>query len=225
MTATAYSLGDSAVVVRVAQNFEENSDAALDAVLQTAEQLKAAEIPSVVDIVPAYTTVAVFFDSPQIGMEERVLAAIGTRRNRQRRTWRTVTIPLCYEGEFAIDLADVARNAGLRPEEVIRRHSSAVYRVACVGFAPGFPYLAGLPRALATPRRSTPRTRVPAGSVGIGGWQTGIYPQESPGGWNVIGRTPLRMFDAKRNPAALLHAGDNVRFRRIGAREFSDLQQ
>jgi inhibitor of KinA len=102
----------------------------------------------------------------------------------------------------------------------VQRHSSAMYRVTSVGFTPGFPYLSGLPAALATPRRSSPRKEIPAGAVGIGGTQTGIYPRKSPGGWNIIGRTPLSLFEVKREPPALLRAGDRVRFRRITREEF-----
>jgi inhibitor of KinA len=130
---------------------------------------------------------------------------------------------VCYEGEFAPDLAEVAHHAGLSPDEVAQRHAAAAYRVGCVGFMPGFPYLTGLPPELATPRRAIPRREVAAGSVAIGGSQTGIYPSVSPGGWNVIGRTPLRLFDVTRQPPALLRAGDAVRFRAISRTEFESL--
>ncbi|HEU5314150.1 MAG TPA: 5-oxoprolinase subunit PxpB, partial [Candidatus Udaeobacter sp.] len=108
---------------------------------------------------------------------------------------------------------------------VIRLHSAAEYRVACIGFVPGFPFLAGLPKKLATPRRDVPRKQIPPGSVGIGGAQTGVYPLCSPGGWNLIGRTPLRLFDPEKNPPALLRAGDRVRFRSITRDEFETLTQ
>jgi len=114
----------------------------------------------------------------------------------------------------------VAEQARLSPDEVVRRHANAGYRVSCVGFTPGFPYLTGLPPELSTPRRASPRKEVPAGAVAIGGTQTGIYPRKSPGGWHIIGRTPLRLFDVARNPAALFQAGDRVRFRKISRREF-----
>ena len=136
---------------------------------------------------------------------------------------RAIEVPVCYENEFAPDLGDVAQHAGLSEEEVVRRHSSARYRVNCVGFTPGFPYLSGLPAELATPRRASPRTEIPAGSVAIGGAQTGIYPSKSPGGWNVIGRTPLRLFDHRNEPPAMLRAGDSVRFRQISREEFEQL--
>jgi inhibitor of KinA len=133
---------------------------------------------------------------------------------------RLIEVPVCYDAEFAPDLETVAQHCGLAPNEVVARHAAARYGVRCVGFTPGFPFLGGLPSQLATPRRKSPRTAVPAGSVAIGGPQTGIYPLRSPGGWNIIGRTPLRLFDVTREPAALLRAGDRVRFVSIGREEF-----
>ncbi len=125
---------------------------------------------------------------------------------------RTVEIPVVYGGESGPDLEDVARYAGMAPERVVELHASAQYLVYFLGFSPGFPYLGGLPAALAVPRLEAPRTRVPAGSVAIGGGQTGIYPVESPGGWRIIGRTPLLMFDSRQDPPALLAMGDRLRF-------------
>jgi inhibitor of KinA len=143
--------------------------------------------------------------------------------NETEGTAPVIEIPVCYDGEFAPDLGDVALHAGLPADEIIRRHSSADYRVSCVGFTPGFPFLSGLPAELATPRRSTPRKEIPEGAVAIGGAQTGVYPRKSPGGWNVIGRTPLRLFDVRREPPALFHAGDHARFRKISREEFDAL--
>jgi inhibitor of KinA len=133
---------------------------------------------------------------------------------------RLVEIPVCYGGEFGPDLEDVARHSELRPDEVIRLHSSAEYFAYFLGFMPGFAYLGGLPDSIATPRHATPRTRVAAGSVGIGGNQTGVYPLPSPGGWRLIGRTPAVLFSPERNPPALLEMGDLVKFVPITREEF-----
>ena len=119
----------------------------------------------------------------------------------------------------------MAEHAQISTSEVVDLHSAAEYRVSCIGFTPGFPFLSGMPKKLAIPRRETPRKEIPAGSVGIGGAQTGIYPLRSPGGWNLIGRTPLKLFDPTKNPPALLQAGDRVRFRAITREEFDSLKQ
>jgi len=129
---------------------------------------------------------------------------------------REVEIPVVYGGEFGPDIGFVAAHTGLSEEEVVRLHTSVTYTVYMLGFAPGFVYLGGLPEALATPRLPTPRPSVPAGSVGIAGLQTGIYGLSTPGGWLLIGRTPLTMLDLNRQPPTLLQPGDRVRFVRIG---------
>jgi inhibitor of KinA len=216
-------LGDSALLIRVVDDFHPGDS--LDAILRATAALEAAAIPGVVEFVPAYTTIGVFFDPGRTGLEAlqtEIEAALQetdlTLFPAQTRS--TIEVPVCYEDELAPDLRDVAWRARLSLEEVVQRHSSGTYRVSCVGFSPGFPYLSGLPAELATPRRDSPRQRVPPGSVAIGGAQTGIYPSISPGGWNIIGRTPLRLFDVERDPPALFHAGDRVVFRRISRREF-----
>jgi inhibitor of KinA len=216
-------LGDSALLVRVLDDF--HADESLDAVLRATAALEAAAIPGVIEFVPAYTTIGVFFDFEaardfeQVKTEiERVLREVPSTRRAQ--SGAEIEVPVCYEKEFAPDLDDVAHQSGLNPEEVVQRHSSASYRVSCVGFTPGFPYLTGLPAELATPRRATPRKEIAAGAVAIGGTQTGIYPRESPGGWNIIGRTPMRLFDITRDPPAIFRAGDRIRFRKITRQEF-----
>ena len=159
--------------------------------------------------------------------EETRGAATHLRRGREspphrvpEKTSRRREIPVCYGGEFGLDLAEVAAHTGLSAEEVVARHGGVEYRVQAIGFAPGFPYLAGLPRELETPRRTTPRTEVPAGAVGIGGAQTGVYPVKSPGGWQLIGRTPLKLFDVARSEPAWLRVGDVVTFRAITSEEW-----
>lgn len=231
-------LGDSALILRVREQFEDAPEETLDEVLQTFQQLRSAAIPGIIELAPAYTSVAVFCDPLQVAkasghpdrafdwLDERIrriLAAAADRgkRHRTRRNIHSVEIPVCYDPEFAPDLDEVARHAQISPREVVDLHSATEYRVNCIGFVPGFPFLSGLPKKLATPRRATPRKEIPAGSVAIGGTQTGIYPLRSPGGWNVIGRTPLTLFNPKKNPPALLRAGDHVRFRAITREEFA----
>ena len=227
-------LGDSAILVRVADNFDEAPEAALEKVIAAHRSLVAAKIPSVVELAPAYTSVAAFYDPVRavdagaplenvLGwLEQRIQEALapGKYRGPDQGKRSAVEIPVCYDFEFGFDLDDVARRAELSPSAVIDLHTSGEYRVHCVGFIGGFPFLSGLPRKLVTPRRNMPRKEIPAGSVGIGGKQTGIYPIKSPGGWNIIGRTPLRLFDPRKSPPTLLRAGDTVRFRPIGREEF-----
>ena len=230
------ALGDSALIVRVRDRFDDAPDETLSEVLAALRRLENAQIPGVIELAPAYTTVAVFFDPLRVihdgvgpdGVIELLIQRIGEalagRRRQHKHAAHTAEIPVCYDLEFAIDLERVARHAQISPGEVIDLHRAAQYRVNCIGFTPGFPYLTGLPERLATPRHAIPRKEIPAGSVAIGGAQTGIYPQESPGGWNVIGRTPLRLFDPQRDPPVLLQTGDEVRFRKITREEFQALQ-
>jgi len=229
------SLGDSALVVRMRERFDDAPEQTLDVVLRAFQRLQNAAIPGVIELAPAYTGVAVFFDpipaAKGAETSDKVFDWLATRIRAAvsgivdpgriaRSRSQTVEIPVCYDPEFALDIDDVARRAAISPSEVIRLHSAGEYRVACIGFVPGFPFLAGLPKQLATPRRDVPRKQIPPGSVGIGGAQTGIYPLRSPGGWNLIGRTPLRLFDPRKNPPALLRAGERVRFRAITREEF-----
>jgi inhibitor of KinA len=216
-------LGDSALIIRVVEEFEPEKTP--DAVLRAMRELESAALAGVIELAPAYATIGVFFDPGRTGLDAlrtEIEEALGKTEPGHSRseTGSTIEVPVCYEDEFAPDLRDVAWHAKLSMGEVVQRHSSATYRVSCVGFTPGFPYLNGLPPELATPRRDSPRKRIPPGSVGIGGTQTGIYPSISPGGWNIIGRTPLRLFDVQREPPALFHAGDRVLFRRISRSEF-----
>jgi KipI family sensor histidine kinase inhibitor len=219
-------LGDSALIVRIVDDFARDPEASLNAVLGALRSLESAAIPGVTELAPAYATVGVFFDPARIESFDVLKTTIGNILNASSLEGESNVeaplqeIPVCYDREFAPDIDDVARAAGLIAVEVIRRHSGAAYRVNCVGFIGGFPFMSGLPSELATPRRAVPRKEVPAGSVGIGGVQTGIYPRTSPGGWNLIGRTPMRLFDVQHDPPTLLQAGDRVRFREISREEF-----
>lgn len=229
-------LGDRALLLRLGSGIDPSLNARTHA---AAHALRAANLPGVTDIVPAYASVAVHYDPlawhggesdlpPGERLAERVLALIRSAhldraRDITESAQPTIEIPVCYGGGFGPDLAEVARLAQLDPREVVARHAAGDYRVAMLGFAPGFPYLLGLDPVLHAPRRAHPRTRVPAGSVAIGGAQTGIYPRELPGGWQIVGRTPLVLFDTARDPPALLAPGQRVRFRAIDAGEFAHL--
>jgi KipI family sensor histidine kinase inhibitor len=183
-------------------------------------------IPGVVDAVPAYRTLVVICAADAIDpclIEAEVNSALASMGRSAARSSSEREIPVCYQADFAPDLPELASIHALSVPEVIALHSGAKYTVEFLGFSPGFPYLSGLPERLATPRLERPRTRVPAGSVGIGGSQTGVYPQATPGGWRLIGRTPVRLFDPERTPPALLAPGDRVRFVPVSRAEFDRL--
>ena len=184
--------------------------------------VRVAHLPGFIEAVPAFASLLVRYDPLRTDYDS-VCAALhriaGDLAGANAQAGRTVDVPVCYGGPYGEDLPAVARHAGLSEEEVIRLHSGRTYRIYMLGFLPGFPYLGGLDERLFTPRLPTPRTRIPAGSVGIGGEQTGIYPMESPGGWQLIGRTPLCLFAPGRTlPYA---AGDSIRFVPIDEREFA----
>jgi inhibitor of KinA len=214
-------LGDSALTADFA---DESSDRErlLARALSAAETLEGANIPGVIDVTAAYESMAVFFDPARIeqDFEEKIGALVASAGVRASRKARRIEIPVCYDDEFALDLARVVTQTSLTGDAIVASHSSTEYTVACIGFVPGFPFLAGLPDKLRVPRLENPRTKVPAGSVAIANAQAGIYPLESPGGWNVIGRTPLRLFRVNEDPPTLLRPGDRVRFRRITRDEF-----
>jgi antagonist of KipI len=177
----------------------------------------------VLNLHPAYASLLVSYDSLRANREElqrEIERRLGQGGQAAEPEWREVEIPVCYGGELGPDLGDVAAVCGLHPTEVMREHAAGEYLVHFLGFSPGFPYLGGMSPRIAAPRRATPRKRVPAGSIAIGGNQTGAYPLASPGGWQLIGRTPLALFDPRRTPPALLSLGDTVRFVAIDEEEF-----
>lgn len=205
-------LGDAAILVQLGEGI----DPALNARVQALAQLVEAGAPTGIgEAVGAYCTLTVHYDPMRIAYSE---ALDWVQRQAQRvgeldlPVPRTVEIPVLYGGEQGPDLDFIARHTGLTPGEVIRLHAAGEYRVYLLGFTPGFPYLGGLHPRLACPRLATPRPAVPAGSVGIAGEQTGIYPVTSPGGWRIIGCTPAILFDVQREPPCLLAPGDVVRF-------------
>ncbi|WP_066367410.1 5-oxoprolinase subunit PxpB [Neobacillus fumarioli] len=224
-------LGDSGIIVKMGDGIDQKTHEKVQAL---ARLLQKHPFEGIIEIVPGFTTVAVFYDPIRLfhlGIEfpyNWVLAKLkeimATLPETSVKDARVVEIPVCYGKEFGPDLEVVAVHNGLTPDEVIRIHSETEYLVHMIGFAPGFPYLGGMDERIITPRRSTPRLKIPAGSVGIGGEQTGIYPIESPGGWQLIGRTPQRLFRYEGEPPSLLQAGDLVRFRPISLVEYHKLE-
>jgi inhibitor of KinA len=226
-------LGDTALMLVFGDVVDESVYRRVHAAWRT---LQAEPLPAVTELVPAYTTVTLFYDptvavqegATETGIIDWLTAKVRERLKNPPKTEkskpRSIEIPICYGGEFGPDLGQVAKHAKLSPEEVIKRHGKADYVVYLIGFAPGFPYLGGLPDELNTPRHAKPRMNVAPGSVGIAGNQTGIYPLGTPGGWNLIGRTPLKLFVPARNPPVLLCAGDRVKFRTISSEEFAKLE-
>ena len=209
--------GDSAVILQLEAGMPQRRneiDAEVNSrAIRIAEGVRQRRIRGVRDVVPTFRSVAVFFDPLATDLTTIVEALEERSDQRQpREAGRVVEVPVVYGGDAGPDLASIANDAGLTPEAVVARHASRAYRVFMLGFLPGFPYMAPVDEAIAAPRRPAPRARVPAGSVGIAGQQTGIYPRESPGGWQIIGRTPLELFDVGKTPPALLAPGDTVRF-------------
>ncbi|MCA1032164.1 5-oxoprolinase subunit PxpB [Bacillus timonensis] len=188
-----------------------------------------ANVKGIVEIVPALQTMTIYYD-PIILSYHNLLETVNnycTLEDNERltKTKNLITIPTCYGGLFGEDLAKVASYHQITEEEVITIHTSEMYHVVMIGFLPGFPYLQGLSKKIYTPRLPEPRLRVPKGSVGIGGDQTGVYPLESPGGWNIIGQTPLELFQPKADEAFLFQPGDMIRFSSISQDEFYKIKE
>ena len=215
-----YPFGDAALIV---ETTDEISESAYRRIRGLAEAVAKSPPAALIELIPSYRSLLVTYDSllaDYASMEGAILSLISRVGVFTEPATEIVRIPVCYESPHSLDLDEVARHTGLKPEEVVELHSANAYLVYMLGFTPGFPYLGGMSERIATPRRLSPRTKIPAGSVGIADRQTGIYPMESPGGWNIIGRTPLSLFDHTREPPALLKAGQYIQFYPINADEF-----
>ena len=191
-------------------------------------RVRNARFPGFLDAVPTYRSLAVCFDPAKTDVEGlyEVLGKMCRmeEQDQEQLLKRTLVVPTLYGGEWGPDLEDVAAHAGIPPDEAVRRHTGRDYYCYMLGFPPGFAYLGGMDESLATPRLKDPRQEIPAGSVGIAGSQTGFYSIASPGGWRLIGRTPIPMFDPRRDPAVFLEAGMWVRFRSIGRERFDEIR-
>jgi len=216
--------GDAALVVELGDGIDRGVS---ERVLALDARLCETPPPGVIETVPTYRSLMIHFDPGRIAPQalgqaiERMAESARAAAPRTRRIWR---VPVCYEGELAPDLEEVAERTGLGAAQAIELHHSVRYHVYMVGFVPGYPYMGDLPAPLRLPRRSHPRTRVPAGSVAIATSMTAIYALESPGGWHLIGNTPLRLFDPRGRPPALFAAGDGAEFVAVSAREHADIR-
>lgn len=221
----AVPLGDCAVYVEFSKTLDLGVNSAVQ---RLATMVCGRALPWVRDVVPALGGLAIHFDPDHASLTTDAMSAalalvsecLKEGPGKADDVLRTVEVPVCYEPEFAPDLAEVAAAAKLTPEQAIELHTGSEFRVLMIGFAPGHAYMGGLNPKLAVPRRPTPRAVVPAGSVAIANDQTVVYPYAISGGWNIIGRTPLKVFDAERQEPSLFAAGDRVRFRPITRAEF-----
>lgn len=215
------TLGDRAVLVEFGTTIEVGLNARA---LAFAAGLASRRLPGVRDIVPAYAAVAVHFDPLRVRLDHLEVAIEellrGAADTAEAGPSPVVELPCCYGGAFGPDLPGIASRAACSEAEVVARHAGREYRVCMIGFLPGFPYLAEVDASIAVPRHPTPRLAVHAGSVGIAGRQTGVYPVTSPGGWQIIGRTPSRLFDPARTPPSRLSPGTRVRFVPVSPAEF-----
>jgi KipI family sensor histidine kinase inhibitor len=208
-------MGDRSLLIEIGEKISADINRRVQELMLRLQQ---ANLPGVRELAPSYRSLLVVFDPLTIA-PEKLKAAITDVAARpggyELPQAKLITVPVFYGGDYGPDLEWVAGHLGISTEEVIRLHTETVYRVYMIGFTPGYPYMGELPAALAVPRRSTPRTRVPKGSVGMAQRQTGIYPVESPGGWQIIGWTPIELFDPKRQIPSLLEMGDRVKFESV----------
>ena len=208
-------MGDRSILVELGDTISPDVNRRVQ---QLMLQLRQAPLPGVREIAPGYRSLLVVYDPLTIALaelKERIAEAAAQPGIAGLPQAKRLTVPVFYGGDYGPDLEAVADHLSISTDEVIRLHTETIYRVYMIGFTPGYPYMGELPAALAVPRRSTPRTRVPKGSVGIAQRQTGIYPVESPGGWQIIGWTPLELFDPSRQLPSLLEMGDRVKFEAV----------
>ena len=220
-----YPEGDSSVLIVFGDTVSTETNRRISSAVR---EIREQKIEGVTDMIPAFVSLLVNYDPLAVSYEaictrlEKILRSKAGITEAARRVFE---IPVCYGGEFGPDLADIASHAGLSEREVIELHTSRDYLIYMLGFLPGFCYLGGLDERIHTPRLETPRVKIPSGSVGIGGAQTGIYPMESPGGWRLMGKTPVKTYDPDRETPILMQAGEYIRFTEIDRAEFDRISR
>ena len=222
-----YPLGDSGIVVSFG---DEINFGIHKRIQQFTEVLEQSLCKGMIEYVPAFATVTIYYDpwimsekgrrNPYTAISTYIEELLFRQEEKSEAVARQIEIPVCYGGKYGPDLERVAAFHSLTPDEVISIHTNGEYLVYMIGFAPGFPYLGGMSEEIATPRKESPRNSIPKGSVGIAGMQTGVYPIETPGGWQLIGRTPLTLFNPEKDSPSLLQAGDRIRFVSISETEY-----
>lgn len=217
--------GDSAVVMEFGNEVSEEINAKIR---NTIEKLENENIEGIIELTPTYRSITVKYNPLEISYK-KLIEILNKFENikvdNENVKVKLVEIPTVYGDEYGQDIAFVAENANISQEEVIKIHTGKDYLVYMLGFAPGFTYLGGMDEKIATPRLKSPRLKIAAGSVGIAGSQTGMYPSESPGGWQLIGRTPLKLYDEKSNPPVFINAGDYIRYVQISETEFDKIKE
>ncbi len=226
------SCGDHAVTIDFGNTIDETIN---NYILHLFHHLKQKNIPGIKDILPAYSSLTVVYDvitihkiistpDAYIWITQQLEMILQQKQGDKFEEPRIINIPVCYEEQFAPDLHELAAHKNITPESVGKVHYSKPYRVFMLGFLPGFAYMGTVEKIISMPRKTKPRLKVPEGSVGIAGLQTGIYPMESPGGWNIIGQTPIKLFDANKPGGALLQPGDHVHFYPVTVEEFEKIK-
>ena len=230
-----FQISENAISLEFGDNIKEET---LGRISRLNECIKQNPFAGLLSTTPAYTTLTLYFNPVKLMNDSGLKGSttldkisgyiksipVETKIDQQTDN-QIIQIPVCYDPAFGFDLQELSSFYQLKKEEIIEIHSSVVYTVYMSGFVPGFPYLGGLSEKLTAPRRQNPRAAIPAGSVGIAGQQTGIYPLETPGGWQIIGRTPLKLFDVNRQQPSLLKAGDKLKFEQFSLREFEQIER
>jgi inhibitor of KinA len=221
-------LGDAAVYAEFGDTLDLDLNRSLQAL---AAAIRVRAVPWIRDVVPALCGIALHFDpfhpelpDPVLEHCRALLEECFKSASKFEDSGRTVEVPVCYDAEFGLDLSEVSKMTSISPREIVKRHVDSRHWVLMVGFSPGQPYIGGLDPKLSVPRRATPRTRMPMGAVAIANAQTAVYPYETPGGWSIIGSTPLTVFDPARDPPSLFAPGDRVRFVAVSRSEFEKLK-